>query len=793
MISPHDADLVQRDPAVPGLRVLLDPSEFAATLRRLYPSLEICEARNLYLRYKPGTNCLAAYQIKAGQTSVDVFAKAYRRRASKRLKKAEAKIGVNGPFGTSQSVVADLGLVVSVFPYDRRLRSLNKLFNDESRARLLRKLFPESPRLWQGSVNVLRYNPERRCVVQHLVNGRPEAVLRFYTEHGYRAAWQSSKCAASRGSLRVASRLGRLNREMVLALEWLPGRVLADTLSDTAETSTALGIVGSALAELHSQYPKHPEFLIRKSEVTNLLSVADGLAFICPQIATLARRLAERLGEHLFAVPRVFGLIHGDFHAKQVVLETDKVGIIDLDEVVYGDPASDVGNFIAHLRNLVQRGILSADRVHRLSAELIDGYRNASCRASKKQVDIYTAAGLLRLAQHPFRNREHDWPQQIEGLLIQANALLDSTASQHASAYARQPDWSPVPIEIDETRVVDRFEIEHETDIPHFKLAINPVHVRRLFEHSLQHAFHNCGRICLAEIRVIRHKPGRRCLIEYQFRRKQSSGVWESFSLIGKAHARRANVFEFQLAGSLWTEGFDDTCVDGISIPEPIGLVPELRMWFQRKVPGESAIELLTQADGIGWARRIADAIYKVHRAEIPTGRCHTIGDELQILHDRLREVACHYPRWEKRVRRILEKCDELSMRVPPHEFCGIHRDFYPQQIVVDSERIYLLDFDLYCQGDPALDVGNFVAHLIEHALRKHHDPFVLLKQQQAFEDRYTELSGGVFRESIAIFTTLSLARHISLSTRFSNRRTTTEALVDLCENRLRQHAHAGV
>src|SRR5437773_3836244 len=31
---------------------------------------------------------------------------------------------------------------------------------------------------------------------------------------------------------------------------------------------------------------------------------------------------------------------------------------------------------------------------------------------------------------------------------------------------------------------------------------------------------------------------------------------------------------------------------------------------------------------------------------------------------------------------------------------------------------VWLLDFDLYCQGDPALDIGNFVGHLTEQSLR---------------------------------------------------------------------------
>ena len=35
-----------------------------------------------------------------------------------------------------------------------------------------------------------------------------------------------------------------------------------------------------------------------------------------------------------------------------------------------------------------------------------------------------------------------------------------------------------------------------------------------------------------------------------------------------------------------------------------------------------------------------------------------------------------------------------------------IHRDFYPDQVLVDGARVYLLDLDLYSLGEPPLDVA---------------------------------------------------------------------------------------
>ena len=39
-------------------------------------------------------------------------------------------------------------------------------------------------------------------------------------------------------------------------------------------------------------------------------------------------------------------------------------------------------------------------------------------------VPLYTAVGLLRLAPHPFRSREPDWPDRTAALLDRAEAEL---------------------------------------------------------------------------------------------------------------------------------------------------------------------------------------------------------------------------------------------------------------------------------------------------------------------------------------------------------------------------------
>jgi hypothetical protein len=285
----------------------------------------------------------------------------------------------------------------------------------------------------------------------------------------------------------------------------------------------------------------------------------------------------------------------------------------------------------------------------------------------------------------------------------------------------------------------------------------------------------------LRAIRVMRHKPGRRCLIEYEIER----GGAEAITLIGKVRARGLDDSDCHLIASLWNAGFAADSPDGIGIPEPIGTIPAFQMWLQRKSPGTSATRLLIEPGGAELARRIAEAIHKLHQTGIPSARRHTMADELRILHARLPLVARMKPQWVNRLERILYACDRLGAATPEPLLRGIHRDFYADHVIVDGPRLYLVDLDLYCEGDPGLDVGNFVAHLTEQSLRTLGDPKALRDREQALEERFVDLAGEATRVAVRAYTTLTLVRHIYLSTQFTERRAFTERLLQMCEQRL--------
>lgn len=316
-----------------------------------------------------------------------------------------------------------------------------------------------------------------------------------------------------------------------------------------------------------------------------------------------------------------------------------------------------------------------------------------------------------------------------------------------------------------------------DAKMPFLSKALDPQQVQKQFAQSCPIV----NNTQLQNIQIIRHKPGRRCLIEYDFMNEQG----QTIPLIGKIRAKGTDVHSYQLQQALRQAGFSEDNADGIAVPEPVGIVPEWQMWLQRKISGTIATHLLLQPNGVMLAQRIADVAHKLHQTNIPARRRHTVSDELQILQERIPLVIQNHPEWKMRLERVLESCDKLGQMTPEPKRCGIHRDFYSDQVIVDGNRLYLIDLDLYCEGNPAIDIGNFIAHIKEQSLRTFGDADRLSDRETALKERFIQLAGSEFQTAIESYITLTLVRHIHISTQFPERRPFTEALLSLCEQRL--------
>lgn len=92
--------------------------------------------------------------------------------------------------------------------------------------------------------------------------------------------------------------------------------------------------------------------------------------------------------------------------------------------------------------------------------------------------------------------------------------------------------------------------------------------------------------------------------------------------------------------------------------------------------------------------------------------------DELAILDEQARRFLLCMPALPENWQMGRDLLTEAAARLSPAELCLTHRDLHDGQFLVCGEQVSLLDFDLLCKADTALDAGNLLAHIVLRELQ---------------------------------------------------------------------------
>ena len=422
MPRPADDDVVRRDRHLPDLALLLDADRLSARLKSTLGRPDITRVEVAYLRYKPAQSCLAACRAEVDGRWVEFVAKAYRPSAVGKLRKATTAAAIPGPLGPGRFVLDQSSIVVSVFPNDQRLPRLARLATPDSVARLFARI-PNHAGVG-ARLETLRHNPERRFVGKLVLDTKDIATVRCYTRSDFEAMVAKAVAVKTRGPLRVARLLTRWKRWHMLVFEWLDGELLEYAIRQRSVQPSDMALVGSALAHLHDQEGRKLPRRTGAIDAAAVSALSHHLAFLHPPIARLVRQLARRVTAGLLSQVDGVSPLHGDFYAKQVLLDGSTAAFVDFDESSLGNPAIDLARFRADLEASSLAGNLDGCDVEPLFDHLLEGYRVVR-RTLPADLNLHIAAHLLRVAAHPFRVRDPGWPQTLEAILDRAATFLD--------------------------------------------------------------------------------------------------------------------------------------------------------------------------------------------------------------------------------------------------------------------------------------------------------------------------------------------------------------------------------
>ncbi|QIM63394.1 phosphotransferase [Pasteurellaceae bacterium Orientalotternb1] len=767
MLTDADKKIVERNPDLPGLCALLDSDLLLDKLKVLPQFNEIKDVEVQYLRYKPNNSCACVLQIlfKDGKVN-NYYAKALTpRRFEESWNNPKRQKLIQDADPNAPLALFDLYIMLLHPAYDRGIRHLGWLIKDKLKHQLLSCCDLTEQAQEKINIDILRYKPERRLVAK-IIHGNQKLVVRTIKSSDFSRVLTGAAFGAAQGYVKLLGVNGQL---CSVITNWQEGESLCPETGFICSTEDIYQLAG-LLAKVHATNYSHPITYQMSDEIQSLKGVQKTFEHILPDHISWFTQLVVRVTEGLEQqqlLPST--LIHGDFSLDQVVKSQNKKGIdelylLDWDRSATGNPLLDLATMQARLELQVIEGTLTVWQAEDLLSKFLNVYQ-AKTELNLDGLRWFVASAMLRLAVEPFRKRDANWEQHTLLLLQRIETILSQEVFPFTASTEKQ--------HLD-------FSLE-----PNLSTLIDITQMQSLLMNTLSTQFQGV----LASAKLVRYKVQRRALIEYQIKGKAVNQC-----VIGKYRSKGLDKRSFQIQKVLWENGFDESYA--VSVPEPLGTLVEQKMWLQVKVSGRCIGDLLMPQNQrlsfLGFA--VAQALRTLHQsslAQFVDLPLWTVEKELQILNDRLTQAQLLLPAFSTRIAKVLSGCKEIAIQLSEQSTVSLHRDFYQDQILESSKfpgQMILLDLDLVCLGHAALDAGNYLAHIKEFAIRQYADPHALSAHQQAFTDTFLANNSTATAKDVEIYTLLSLARHIYLSTQFSDRRHTTEPLISLCEEKLTSH-----
>ena len=720
------ATLVARDASLPGLSFVLDDAALAR-------ELGAAQITRTYLRYKPGISCVVGLCLRSARGAETwLSVKAY---TPERFEQIRSRAyWRKGRWRVSLRMQSCVAFIPP--QRDRKLKTLGKLLHQRDGPRLVRHLLGRD--FATPELRVLRYKPGRRFVAQvrDQITGR-RALLKLHRPHAFEAAEQGARVAMMLGGPRV---LASDPKSGLIVCDWMPGSTLCPI--EDGENPALFHKAGACLAA-HHQASFKLTCLPRAVELRAVRTCAADLGSVLPHETARLSALADRAAQALLAQPAQQGVIHGDFSADQVVVGSDDVVILDWDRAATGDQGRDLGRFLAQIDAQTLAKEITPATAALLKDAFLRGYESA--QPLPKSTAAQHICHLVLLSNEPFRVHRSDWAAEthalidhIEGLLVTSSASISDPA------------------------------------LPHLANALTASVAGPLIARAT--------RLTLtAPPTLYRHKPGKRAMIQYACQSNDGDPV----TLLGKMRSKGPDSRTPKLHNALRAAGLDGEGLGAVGVPEVMALPNDLGVWCMEQVAGICLKTLQSPSQREAFLLTGA-ALGRLHRCGVVPDRVWSHEDELSVLASALVKAAKTRPDTRQRLEECLGWAENALARLPVQQLACVHRDFYPDQVLVDEDRIWLVDLDLVALGNPAIDVGNFLAHLDEYALRIHGNVKALSPLATAFLDGYRTTGPDITTRRVQALRTISLLRHIHISQLFADRCHVTMAVLEECEARMR-------
>jgi hypothetical protein len=353
-------------------------------------------------------------------------------------------------------------------------------------------------------------------------------------------------------------------------------------------------------------------------------------------------------------------------------------------------------------------------RVEAALREAVPGLRGAKLSAVRLKPEAWTARCKLVLPGEDGGDRV----RYFSGTIVPpGQPEPEGAAASAAGLAAGGPGWLPA------LRLALAPEPQAETKLAALAALTDPEQARALLERAIRQgtpAYRDL-RILACQPRLMRYSPGSRATVLYRLDlpAEGRAAGWPEVVVAKTYHRSDKGRTAWDGMRALWRSPLGRSAA--VAIAEPLAWLPELKVLVQGPVRQEQTLkDLLLEglaADDAGtWARlrghlaKAADGLAELHRSGVPGAELVTWDDELAEVREVLGRLGSRLPELAGAAEGFLGEVERAAGQVPADPAGPAHRSFRPAQVLLHAGEIGFIDFDGFCQAEPALDLALFRA-----------------------------------------------------------------------------------
>jgi len=222
---------------------------------------------------------------------------------------------------------------------------------------------------------------------------------------------------------------------------------------------------------------------------------------------------------------------------------------------------------------------------------------------------------------------------------------------------------------------------------------------------------------------IMRYKPGSRCTILYHLDYGPEATVAQQGPplVVAKTYHGKKGANAYHAMRALWESPLGHS--QNVAIAEPLAFLPDLNVLIQGPIRQQQTLKELSRQALYGddpaqmarlaaYLRKTAVGLAELHQCGVDYGENVTWEDELADVLDQRTRLSVPLPHFVDLGETLLTRLRTLAAQTPAEPARPAHRSFRPAQVLLWEEAIGFIDFDGFCQAEPALDLALFMTTL---------------------------------------------------------------------------------